>query len=168
MLLRVFAIVVPVLAAIVTTFASLRLPTLERRASRHVELLSKLPDGVGAEYRASVEEELELLAGQVRLRMKNAKDYRSFRMASTYGASVFLFISCIAFLTPWIVSGPAEGATPWIQFGYMALVIVYICGAFAIGGYLWTTHRNSTLAGRELHERRSAESVESPTEVPAT
>jgi hypothetical protein len=89
--LQILAVVVPLLVAGLQAW---RWPTLQRRVRNHVELMKELPAGVGADFRAAVEEELSALAAHSRRRMSVewlSIAARIAHIAVLFGVATFAF-----------------------------------------------------------------------------
>lgn len=87
MVLQILGVVVPLLVALLPLF---KWPTLERRTRGHLAMLKEVPEGLGKEFRESVEEELRELAH----RNEQALGRRATFIATVarVGAIAFLFL----------------------------------------------------------------------------
>lgn len=143
MILQVLAVVVPLAVAGLQAW---RWPTLERRVKGHVELLKDLPDGVGAGFRAAVEDELDELAEDARHRLKTRLDWSllAFRLIPSI-IVVGLGVGSVLARRPY----PPPS---WREAGVLGLFIILLFVATLIFTLLirgfWKTAVNSSRLNR--------------------
>lgn len=143
MILQVLAVAVPLAVAGLQAW---RWPTLERRVKGHVELLKDLPDGVGTEFRAAVEDELNELAQDARHRLKTRLDWSllALRLIPSFLVAGFGVSSVLAH---W-----PYPSLSWREAGVLVLFIVFLFVATLIFTLLirefWKTTVNSSRLDR--------------------
>lgn len=127
MVLQVLAVVVPLLIAAIPLF---RWPTLQRRVREHVSLLKELPEGMGKELRAAVEEELRELAHRAELGL--GRRAQNIERAARIGFVVVMIGFAYA---PRILSD--ETPSFWDLVGFFALVGVLAVMIVGLVWFLW-------------------------------